>query len=121
VPTPGALGTHVTLDLQGNMRLGPDIVWVDQVDYSVSEDIAAGFSESCRKFWPGVASRNLTPSYCGVRPKIHGPDQSFADFRIDGPRLHGVAGFVSLFGIESPGLTSSLAIARYVSAELQGG
>jgi L-2-hydroxyglutarate oxidase LhgO len=121
VPTPGALGTHVTLDLQGNMRLGPDIVWVDQVDYSVSEDIAAGFSESCRKFWPGVARRNLTPSYCGVRPKIHGADQSFADFRIDGPRLHGVAGFVNLFGIESPGLTSSLAIARYVSAQLEGG
>jgi L-2-hydroxyglutarate oxidase LhgO len=117
VPVPGALGTHVTLDLQGNVRLGPDIEWVDQLEYSVQQDIGLVFAAS-RKFWPDVGKRSLAPSYCGVRPKIHGPGESFADFRIDGPRHHGVPGLINLFGIESPGLTSSLAIARYVGAML---
>jgi L-2-hydroxyglutarate oxidase LhgO len=120
VPVPGGFGTHVTLDLQGDLRLGPDITWVDQLEYSVPQDIAPAFAASCGKFWPGVASRTLTPSYCGVRPKIHGPGERVADFRIDGPRRHGVPGLVNLFGIESPGLTSSLAIARYVGAILAG-
>jgi L-2-hydroxyglutarate oxidase LhgO len=118
VPVPGALGTHATVDLQGNVKLGPDIEWVDRFDYSVRDDIAPAFAASCRKFWPNIETRSLTPSYCGLRPKIHGPSESFADFRIDGPRRHGVPGLVNLFGIESPGLTSSLAIARYVAKML---
>ena len=120
VPVPGALGTHVTPDVQGAVRLGPNITWVDQLEYSVPQDIGPAFAASCRKFWPGVDSRTLTPSYCGVRPKIHGPGKGPADFRIDGPLRHGVPGLVNLFGIESPGLTSSLAIARYVAAMLTG-
>jgi L-2-hydroxyglutarate oxidase LhgO len=115
VPVPGALGIHVTLDLQGALRLGPDITWVDRLDYSVADDIPARFFESCRRFWPGIDGRALAPSYCGIRPKIHGPDQNFADFRIDGVEIHGLRGLVNLFGIESPGLTSALAIARHVS------
>jgi L-2-hydroxyglutarate oxidase LhgO len=120
VPVPGALGTHVTPDVQGAVRLGPNITWVDALEYSVPQDIGPAFAASCRKFWPGVDGRTLTPSYCGVRPKIHGPGAGPADFRIDGPDRHGVSGLVNLFGIESPGLTSSLAIARYVGALLAG-
>ena len=116
VPVPGALGTHVTLDLQGNIRLGPDIEWVDRLSYAVSEDIAERFSESCRRYWPGVVDRRLTPSYCGIRPKIHGPSEGFADFWIDVVRNRDAAGLVNLFGIESPGLTSSLAIADHIAS-----
>jgi L-2-hydroxyglutarate oxidase LhgO len=118
VPVPGALGIHVTLDMNGGLRLGPDITWTDAVDYSVADDIGAIFKDSCRKFWPGVQDRDVTPSYCGIRPKIHGPAEGFADFRIDGPATHGVRGLINLFGIESPGLTSSLAIARAASQAL---
>jgi L-2-hydroxyglutarate oxidase LhgO len=115
VPVPGAVGTHVTLDLQGNIRLGPDIEWVDKLDYSVSQDVAERFAESCRRYWPGVVDRLLTPSYCGIRPKIHGPNESFADFWIDARRSNSAPGLVNLFGMESPGLTSSLAIANHIS------
>jgi L-2-hydroxyglutarate oxidase LhgO len=118
LPVPGALGAHVTLDMQGSVRLGPDIEWVDNLDYAVSEDIAEHFAESCRRYWPGVVDRELTPSYCGIRPKIHGPNESAADFWIDVRHGDGAPGLVNLFGIESPGLTSSLAIAAHVSAEL---
>ncbi len=119
IPVPGALGTHVTLDLAGRIRLGPNIEWVDDFDYSVSGNIAEQFRTACRGYWPGIETREIAPSYCGMRPKIHGPDQAFADFVIDGPGRTGVPGLVNLFGIESPGLTSSLAIARHV-AELLG-
>lgn len=115
IPVPGALGTHVTLDLEGRIRLGPNIEWVEDLDYSVPQSIVPQFAEACLQFWPGVAGRELTPSYCGIRPKVHGPGSSFADFVIEGPRQHGVSGLVNLFGIESPGLTSSLAIGRLVS------
>jgi L-2-hydroxyglutarate oxidase LhgO len=118
LPVPGALGAHVTLDMQGSVRLGPDIEWVDNLDYAVSEDIAEHFAESCRRYWPGVVDRELTPSYCGIRPKIHGPNESAADFWIDVRHGDGAPGLVNLFGIESPGLTSSLAIAAHVGAEL---
>jgi L-2-hydroxyglutarate oxidase LhgO len=119
VPVPGALGTHVTLDMQGSIRLGPDIEWVDKLDYAVSEDIAERFAESCRRYWPGVVDRELTPSYCGVRPKIHGPNESAADFWIDVRQSDGAPGIVNLFGMESPGLTSSLAVADYVGARFR--
>jgi L-2-hydroxyglutarate oxidase LhgO len=119
VPVPGALGTHVTLDMQGAIRLGPDIEWVNRVDYSVAEDIAERFAESCRRYWPGIVERSLAPSYCGVRPKIHGPDEGFADFWIDIRRRVDAPGVVNLFGMESPGLTSSLAVADYVVESLR--
>ena len=114
IPVPGALGIHVTLDLQGRARLGPNIEWVDQENYSVSESIIPEFQQACVGFWPGIANRTLTTAYCGLRPKVHGPDKASADFIIQGPAQHGVNGLVNLFGIESPGLTSSLAIARVV-------
>ena len=114
MPVPGALGIHVTLDLGGQIRLGPNIEWVEQLDYSVEPGVAEEFKRACENYWPGVAQRQVTASYCGIRPKIHRSDELFADFRIDGPLRHGVPGVVSLFGIESPGLTSSMAIGLYV-------
>lgn len=115
IPIPGALGTHVTLDLDGRVRLGPNIEWVEELDYRVNQSIASQFAEACVPFWPGIKDRDLSPSYCGIRPKVHGPGINFADFVIAGPRQHGVKGLVNLFGIESPGLTSSLAIGRVVA------
>jgi L-2-hydroxyglutarate oxidase LhgO len=115
IPVRGALGIHLTLLLDGAARLGPDIEWVEDLDYAPSADIAPRFADACQAFWPGIVDREITPSYCGIRPKIHGPDRAFADFVIAGPQAHGVAGLVNLFGIESPGLTSSLAIADTVA------
>lgn len=115
IPVPGALGTHVTMDLDGRARLGPNIEWVQSLDYSVADSIVSEFREACRRFWPGIGSRDITPSYAGIRPKVHGPDSSFADFIIEGAAQNALAGIVNLFGIESPGLTSSLAIARHVA------
>ncbi len=114
IPVPGALGVHVTLDLQGNARLGPDIEWVDEEKYAVSDAIIAEFAGACEGFWPDVGNRKLTASYAGIRPKIHGPDMAAADFLIQGPSDHGVSGLINLFGIESPGLTSAMAIANHV-------
>jgi len=114
IPVPGALGTHVTLDLQGRARLGPNIEWIETEDYSVSETILAEFAKACEGFWPNIRNRKLTPAYCGIRPKVHGPTENAADFIVQGPDVHGVAGLVNLFGIESPGLTSSLALADHV-------
>jgi L-2-hydroxyglutarate oxidase LhgO len=114
LPVPGALGIHVTLDLQSRARLGPDIEWVEHEDYSVSESAAGRFAAACEGFWPAVRSRAITPAYAGLRPKIHGPGKASADFVIQTAHDHGVKGLVNLFGIESPGLTASLAIARHV-------
>ena len=114
IPVPGALGTHVTLDQQGRARLGPNIEWVESENYYVSDRIVEEFAKACEGFWPGVRDRELTPAYCGIRPKVHGPQEAFADFIIQGPDAHGVPGLVNLFGIESPGLTSSLAVANRV-------
>lgn len=119
VPVAGALGIHATLDMQGQVRLGPDITWIDDIDYTVPDAAAGAFRAACLRYWPGLAGREITPTYSGIRPKIHGPDESFADFRIDGPERHGIKGLVNLFGIESPGLTSSLAIARLVAGLAQ--
>jgi L-2-hydroxyglutarate oxidase LhgO len=114
VPVSGALGIHATLDMAGAVRFGPDIEWLDALDYSLPEGIAGKFVGAVKSYWPDVEMRRLSPSYCGIRPKIHGPDESFADFSIEFKDRHGVAGLVNLFGIESPGITASLAIARYV-------
>lgn len=113
-PAPHAhgLGVHLTMDLGGQARFGPDVEWVDDIAYAVDPRRVAGFGEAIRRYWPGMPEDSLIPGYAGIRPKICGPDDPAADFRIDGAQVHGLAGLVNLFGIESPGLTASLAIAR---------
>ncbi len=115
VPEPGGLGVHLTIDLGGQAKFGPDVQWVNSPDDLVV-DPARGdaFYAEVRKYWPALPDGALIPGYAGMRPKISGPGDPAADFRIDGPRAHGVRGLVNLFGIESPGLTSSLAIGRHV-------
>jgi L-2-hydroxyglutarate oxidase LhgO len=120
-PTDAWLGVHLTLDLGGQAKFGPDLEWLDvaspdDIDYRVDPRRAEGFYGKVRHYWPQLPDGALQPSYSGVRPKIHGPGESAPDFRIDGPALHGVPGLVNLFGIESPGLTSSMAIAEHVAA-----
>ncbi|VVE51348.1 NAD(P)/FAD-dependent oxidoreductase [Pandoraea terrigena] len=118
VPEPGGLGVHLTLDLAGQARFGPNVEWVSEVDYTVNVADGDGFYAAVRRYWPALADGALQPGYAGIRPKISAPGEPAADFRIDGPAMHGVAGLVNLFGIESPGLTASLAIADAVSAAL---
>ena len=116
-PVPGEsshLGVHLTLDLGGQARFGPSFRWVDEVDYRVRDEDGDGFADAVRHYWPGLADGALQPGYAGVRPKISGPGEPAADFRIDGPARHGVPGLVNLFGIESPGLTAAMAIADEV-------
>jgi L-2-hydroxyglutarate oxidase LhgO len=115
VPEPGGLGVHLTLDLAGRARFGPDVQWVHDSDYGVDRQRAEHFYDAIREYWPGLADGALQPAYAGMRPRITGPTQPAADFRIDGPEVHGITGLVNLFGIESPGLTASLAIAEHVA------
>jgi len=117
-PIHGALGTHYRRDLGGQAVFGPDLIFVDALDYSVDPSIRGAFAAYIRKFWPGLPEDQLTPDYAGIRPKLHGPDEPQGDFRIDGEAAHGIAGLVALFGIESPGLTSSLAIGDEVAKRL---
>lgn len=114
VATHAHLGVHVTLDLAGQARFGPDVEWVDGVDYTFDYSREPLFYEAIRRYYPGLKDGALSPAYTGIRPKISGPKEPAADFRIDGPQQHGVPGLVNLFGIESPGLTASLAIGRHV-------
>src|SRR3954451_21438359 len=116
VPEPGGLGVHLTLDMAGQARFGPDVEWVDRIDYAVDPGRAARFYPAIRKYWPTLPDGALMPSYSGIRPKIVPPTVARQDFVMQGPREHGVAGLINLFGIESPGLTSSLAIADHVAA-----
>ena len=116
VPEPGGLGVHVTLDLAGQARFGPDVEWVERVDYAVDPRRSERFYAAIRTYWPGLKDGALAPGYAGIRPKISGPKEPAADFVIQGPAEHGVAGLVNLFGIESPGLTASLALADDVAA-----
>lgn len=116
VPEPGGLGVHLTIDLNGIARFGPDVEWIDAVDYRVDPARADHFYGEIRKYWPELADGSLQPTYSGIRPKLSGPGEPNADFLIEGPAAHGVQGLINLFGIESPGLTSSLAIARHVAA-----
>jgi L-2-hydroxyglutarate oxidase LhgO len=115
LPEPGGLGVHLTLDLAGQARFGPDVAWVDSLDYRVDPGRAAGFAAAIRRYWPGLPDGALHPAYAGVRPKLSGPDMPAADFRIDGMAAHGIRPVIHLFGIESPGLTASLAIADHVA------
>jgi L-2-hydroxyglutarate oxidase LhgO len=121
-PAPQAhgLGVHLTLDLGGQARFGPDVEWVETLDYRVDPARAEKFEAAIRAYWPDLPSNALAPAYAGIRPKISGPEEAAADFRIDGPAAHGVPGLVQLFGIESPGLTASLAIADQIVAALDG-
>jgi len=114
VPVDGGLGVHLTLDMAGRARLGPDVTWVDRPDYEVDAGEAPRFAHAARRFWPGLTPDRLSPDYAGVRPKISGPGEPPGDFVISGPGRHGVRGVVNLFGIESPGLTASLALADMV-------
>jgi L-2-hydroxyglutarate oxidase LhgO len=117
-PIPGALGTHYRRDLGGVARFGPDLQFVDHEDYAVDAARAPGFYATIRRFWPGLPDGALAPDYAGIRPKLHGPGEPQPDFVIDDPAAHDIAGLVCLFGIESPGLTSSLAIGEEVAARV---
>ena len=114
VPEPGGLGVHLTLDMAGQARFGPDVEWGDRIDYEVDPARAERFYPAIRKYWPTLPDGALMPSYSGMRPKIVPPAVASQDFMIQGPKDHGVDGLINLFGIESPGLTSSLAIADHV-------
>jgi L-2-hydroxyglutarate oxidase LhgO len=116
VPEPGGLGVHLTLDMGGQARFGPDVEWVQEVEYSVNPARAAAFYSQIRAYWPALPDDSLQPAYSGIRPKIVGPGAPAADFLIQTEAQHGVAGWVNLLGIESPGLTASLALAEVVAA-----
>jgi len=118
VPEPGGLGVHVTLDLAGQARFGPDVEWVERIDYTVDPKRSERFYAAIRKYWPGLPDGALSPGYAGIRPKTAGPKEPAPDFEVQGPSVHGVPGLVHLFGIESPGLTASLALAGIVLEEL---
>jgi L-2-hydroxyglutarate oxidase LhgO len=117
-PHPGSLGLHYRRDLGGQARFGPDLEYIDTPDYTVHPDRADEFYDHVRRYWPGLPDGALVADYVGIRPKIHGPNEPQPDFRIDGPEKHGLDGLVALFGIESPGLTSSLAIGDEVAGRL---
>ncbi|MES2561282.1 MAG: NAD(P)/FAD-dependent oxidoreductase [Pseudomonadota bacterium] len=114
------LGVHVTIDLGGQVKFGPDFAWIDRIDYRFDDSPAheQAFYTAIRRYYPGLKDGALQPGYTGIRPKIHGPNEPAPDFMIQGPRDHGVARLVNLYGIESPGLTSSLAIGDYVATLL---
>ncbi|HEY9078671.1 NAD(P)/FAD-dependent oxidoreductase [Magnetovibrio sp.] len=114
VPGTASLGCHYTRDLGGQGRFGPDAEWVESIDYDVDPSRGDSFYAQIRRYWPGLKDGALSPSYCGIRPKLQAPGTPAEDFRIDGPAVHGIKGLVNLFGIESPGLTASLAIGAYV-------
>ena len=112
VPVPGGLGVHVTLDLAGRMRFGPDVEWIEHENYDVDAGRAAAFYDRIRDYWPGLPNHSLVPDYAGIRPKLTGPGEPPADFVIEGPEQHGLERLVHLFGIESPGLTCALTLAE---------
>ena len=119
VARPDWLGVHVTIDLGGQVKFGPDFDWIDRIDYRFDESRESAFYAAIRRYYPGLPDGALHAGYTGIRPKIHGPSEPAPDFLIQGPREHGIRGLVNLYGIESPGLTSSLAIADYVNELLE--
>jgi L-2-hydroxyglutarate oxidase LhgO len=118
VPVPGGLGVHVTVDLAGRMRFGPDVEWIEKENYDVDAGRAQSFYERIRTYWPGLPDGALAPDYCGIRPKLSGPGEPPRDFLIEGLAQHGLDRLVHLFGIESPGLTCALSIAEEVAGYL---
>jgi L-2-hydroxyglutarate oxidase LhgO len=119
VPEHAGLGVHLTLDLGGQAKFGPDTEWIDGVDYTVDPRRGDKFYAAIRTYWPGLMDGALQPGYAGIRPKISGPTEPAADFVVQGAEVHGIPGLVNLYGIESPGLTSSPAIAEHVAGMLQ--
>jgi L-2-hydroxyglutarate oxidase LhgO len=115
---PGALGTHYRRDLGGAARFGPDIEWITEENYVVDPARGDSFYDAIRTFWPGLPDGALTADYAGIRPKIHAQNEPQPDFVLDSPNDHGMEGLICLFGIESPGLTSSLAIGAEVTKRL---
>jgi L-2-hydroxyglutarate oxidase LhgO len=115
VPEDGGLGVHLTLDLAGRARFGPDVEWTQVLDYRVDPGRAERFYSAIRSYWPALPDGALKPDYAGIRPKLAGPGSEASDFVIQGPKAHGIRGLVNLYGIESPGLTASLAIGSYVA------
>lgn len=120
IPEPGGLGIHATIDMGGQVRFGPDVQWIDAPDYAADPSRASFFETAIRAYWPGLPDHALNASYAGIRPKIVGPGEPNADFLVEGPREHGIPGLVSLMGIESPGLTSSMSLADLVIEKLAG-
>ena len=118
VPERDGLGVHLTLDMAGQGRFGPDTEWVEAIDYRLDASRGDGFYAAIRRYWPEIPDGALSPTYAGVRPKLFPAGGAATDFAIEGPEVHGVPGLVNLFGIESPGLTASLAIAEEVAARL---
>jgi L-2-hydroxyglutarate oxidase LhgO len=114
VPVPGGLGVHLTIDMGGQAKFGPDVEWVDEIEYSVDPKRSESFYAAVRKYWPALKDGALQPGYAGIRPKIVPKGAAGQDFVVQGPQTHGVPGLINLFGIESPGLTASLAIADHV-------
>ena len=117
-PVPGGLGIHITIDLAGRARFGPDVEWVDTMNFDVDPRRAETFYAAIRTYWPGLPDNSLVADYAGIRPKLTGPGEPAADFIIEGPAEHGLPGLVQLFGIESPGLTSALSLAEEVVGKL---
>ncbi len=120
VPQAAGLGVHLTLDLAGQARFGPDVEWIDEIDYQVDPARADGFYASIRQYWPALPDNSLVPAYAGIRPKIQSPSEAARDFMIQGPAVHGIPGLVNLFGIESPGLTACLALGSHVADLIAG-
>jgi L-2-hydroxyglutarate oxidase LhgO len=120
MPNEAGLGVHITIDLGGQARFGPDVEWIERIDYDVDPRRADGFYAAIRDYWPGLRDGQLAPGYAGIRPKIVGPSEKAADFVVSGPRDHGIPGLVNLFGIESPGLTAALALADEVRELVRG-
>jgi L-2-hydroxyglutarate oxidase LhgO len=118
VPEAAGLGVHLTLDLAGQARFGPDVEWIDGIDYTVDPRRGDRFYAAIRTYLPRLKYGALQPGYAGIRPKISGPSEPAADFRVQGPSEHGVPGLINLYGIESPGLTASLALADHVATLL---
>ena len=118
MPEPGGLGVHLTLDLGGQARFGPDVEWIDKLNYDVNARRSEQFYRAIRTYWPGLPDESLAPDYAGIRPKLSGADEPAADFVIHDQETHGNRGLIVLMGIESPGLTASLALAEQVRMRL---
>ena len=112
------MGIHASLDIGGQLKFGPDTQYINDIDYEVSDALKAKFIAAIRRYYPSLDTERLQPAYSGIRPKLEGPKDGFKDFVIQNEKVHGLKGLVNLFGIDSPGLTSSLAIAEYVSEQL---